>query len=216
VRPSANYLRPDRRSDDGQMILRAAQVDQNLRLDLLFCGAPLRNRTVDLLLTMDGSPARRSRNPHLQRSSASWGSCLDVAQPWTRPDLFIAERTAPNTCQIREALRPRPWSGRMRLPVYKTAALPTELHRRETRCIVAHPPPDVRILALTCAGADSVRGHWQRSRRRGRPASTGCGRLLAAVCAKYVPKFSSRYLDRELGMPTTWTSLVTRYCCYNS
>jgi hypothetical protein len=38
----------------------------------------------------------------------------------------------------------------MRLPVYKTAALPTELHRRETRCIVAHPGLDVLTWPLTC------------------------------------------------------------------
>ena len=75
--------------------------------------------------------------------------------------------------------------------------------------MVAHPGLDVRILPLTCAVADAARGRWQRPQRHGRTANTDRGRLLAAVCAKYVPKFSSRYLDRELGMPTTWTSLVT-------
>jgi hypothetical protein len=53
VRLSANSLRPERRSDDGQMILQVILADQEPRSDLLFCGAPLRNRTVDLLLTID-------------------------------------------------------------------------------------------------------------------------------------------------------------------
>src|SRR6266480_1203665 len=37
ARLSANSLRPERRSDDGQMVLKAARVDQKLRLDLLVC-----------------------------------------------------------------------------------------------------------------------------------------------------------------------------------
>ena len=74
--------------------------------------------------------------------------------------------------------------------------------------MVAHPGLDVRILALTCAVADAVRGLWQRPQRHGRPAGTGCGRLLAAVCVKYRAKVSSRYVDREMGTSTTWTSLV--------
>jgi len=60
--------------------------------------------------------------------------------------------------------------------------------------MVAHPGLDVRILALTCAVADTTRGRWQRPRRHGRTASTDCGRLLAAVCAKYVPKFQAATL----------------------
>ena len=52
MRLSAIDGRPERRSDDGQMILRVASAGQNLGLDLPFCGAPLRNRTVDLLLTI--------------------------------------------------------------------------------------------------------------------------------------------------------------------
>src|SRR5215467_13202878 len=38
-----------------------------------------------------------------------------------------------------------PSSEPVRAPVYKTAALPTELHRPGTRCMVAHPEADVRI-----------------------------------------------------------------------
>ncbi len=45
--------RPERRSDDGQVILKQPAPVSSLGLDLLVCGAPLRNRTVDLLLTMD-------------------------------------------------------------------------------------------------------------------------------------------------------------------
>src|SRR6476660_4213631 len=44
--------RSERRSDDGRMILRSTRAGQKPPLDLLFCGAPLRNRTVDLLLTI--------------------------------------------------------------------------------------------------------------------------------------------------------------------
>jgi hypothetical protein len=53
VRLSANFLRPERRSTDGQVILKRTSGRSENRPDLLFCGAPLRNRTVDLLLTMD-------------------------------------------------------------------------------------------------------------------------------------------------------------------
>src|SRR5215813_12094595 len=100
----------------------------------------------------------------------------------------------PNGCQ---STRPN-WqltrSAVVRPAVYKTAALPTELHRRETRCMVAHPGLDVLILALTCAVADAVRGRWQRPRRHRRTASTDWERFLAAVCAKYVPKFQAATL----------------------
>jgi hypothetical protein len=44
--------RPERRSDDGQMIFEALSVTQEFGSDLGFRGAPLRNRTVDLLLTI--------------------------------------------------------------------------------------------------------------------------------------------------------------------
>jgi hypothetical protein len=44
---------PERRSNDGQMILNALPPSWKLGLDLRFRGAPLRNRTVDLLLTME-------------------------------------------------------------------------------------------------------------------------------------------------------------------
>ena len=50
--PSASDGRPERRSDDGQMILTAAPAGRKPGRDLLVCGAPLRNRTVDLLLTI--------------------------------------------------------------------------------------------------------------------------------------------------------------------
>jgi len=39
------------------------------------------------------------------------------------------------------------------LPVYKTAALPTELHRREDLCMVADTGPDMLFPALTWAYA---------------------------------------------------------------
>jgi hypothetical protein len=45
----------------------------------------------------------------------------------------------PNTCRNQLDTRLIRSSDGLRLPVYKTAALPTELHRRITRCIVADP-----------------------------------------------------------------------------
>ena len=45
---------PERRSNDGQMIFEDLPAPET-GADLLFRGAPLRNRTVDLLLTMDRS-----------------------------------------------------------------------------------------------------------------------------------------------------------------
>ncbi len=49
----ANSARPARRSNDGQAILDALSAAREPGPDLRFCGAPLRNRTVDLLLTME-------------------------------------------------------------------------------------------------------------------------------------------------------------------
>jgi hypothetical protein len=53
VRRSANSRRPARRSNHGQAILDPLPAAQELVSDLRFCRAPLRNRTVDLLLTME-------------------------------------------------------------------------------------------------------------------------------------------------------------------
>jgi hypothetical protein len=56
MRHSAVSGRHERRSTDGHMILKAVQPRQKDRPDLLVCGAPLRNRIVDLLLTMGTAP----------------------------------------------------------------------------------------------------------------------------------------------------------------
>jgi len=53
VRLSANSPRPARRSNDGQAILDLLPAARELGPDLRFRGVPLRNRTVDLLLTMN-------------------------------------------------------------------------------------------------------------------------------------------------------------------
>ena len=69
VRLSANFPRPERRSTDGQAILKRTSGRSENRPDLLFCGAPLRNRTVDLLLTMDRGQvplSRRQDRPELR------------------------------------------------------------------------------------------------------------------------------------------------------
>ena len=56
MRLSANSRRPARRSNDGQAILDSLSATQEVGSDLRFCGAPLRNRTVDLLLTIANFP----------------------------------------------------------------------------------------------------------------------------------------------------------------
>jgi hypothetical protein len=53
VRLSANSPRPERRSTDGQTIFTVSFAGWKPASDLLVCGAPLRKRTVDLLLTMN-------------------------------------------------------------------------------------------------------------------------------------------------------------------
>jgi hypothetical protein len=72
--------------------------------------------------------------------------------------------------------------------------------------MLAHSGLDVRIRALTCAVADAAQVRCQRPRGHGRPASTGCGRLLAAVCAKYVPKFQAVNGIRKLIQFRHWVS----------
>jgi hypothetical protein len=83
--------------------------------------------------------------------------------------------------------------------------------------MVAHPEVEVRILALTCTVAAAVRARCQRPRRYARPAGTGCGRLPAAVCAKYVPKFQAATLIPGGRGPTQrWASLCQPCHCYYS
>jgi hypothetical protein len=53
VPPSANAGHLAHRSNDGHVIFEVPSKAPELGPDLLFCGAPLRNRTVDLLLTID-------------------------------------------------------------------------------------------------------------------------------------------------------------------
>ena len=76
VRLSANFLRPERRSTDGQVILKRTSGRSENRPDLLFCGAPLRNRTVDLLLTMYRSAVLQSQVEQLtcENTSTHWHS----------------------------------------------------------------------------------------------------------------------------------------------
>jgi hypothetical protein len=69
VRLSANSARPARRSNDGQAILDALSAAWELGLDLRFRRAPLRNRTVDLLLTMN---PRQVPSPQV--------GCIDLAE----------------------------------------------------------------------------------------------------------------------------------------
>jgi len=75
-------------------------------------------------------------------------------------------------------------------PGYKTAALPTELHRRGTAGMLAGGGPDVCIPVLTWEAP--VAGFMLKlgAAAAGCPAGTGHNRLAAALCAQYVPKFS--------------------------
>ena len=52
MRHGAARRRPEQRSNDGQLILTGGPAGWKPASDLLVCRAPLRNRTVDLLLTM--------------------------------------------------------------------------------------------------------------------------------------------------------------------
>src|SRR5207247_2498383 len=105
-----------------------------------------------------------------------------------------------NTRQIRDALRSPPRSGRMRSPVCETAALPTELHRRKTRCMVAHPGVDVRTGPVTWGSVNGtvIRRRLRDPSRHVRSA-TARGGPAAALCAEYVLKFSWR-----CAAPTDW------------
>jgi hypothetical protein len=60
VRLSANSARPARRSNDRHAILDLLPATREPGSDLRFRGAPLRNRTVDLLLTIHTSPGSPS------------------------------------------------------------------------------------------------------------------------------------------------------------
>jgi hypothetical protein len=73
VRLSANFPCPERRSTDGQVILERTSGRSENRLDLLRCGAPLRNRTVDLLLTMYRSTVLQSQVERLSCANTSTG-----------------------------------------------------------------------------------------------------------------------------------------------
>jgi hypothetical protein len=76
----------------------------------------------------------------------------------------------------------RPSSGTVCPAVYKTAALPTEIHRRVTRCVVADPRVDVRILSLTCESTRYGGARWPESpRRRVRLAPAEGGRWRPSV-----------------------------------
>jgi hypothetical protein len=102
-------------------------------------------------------------------------------------------------CRILTSRRLRLSSEPVRAPVYKTAALPTELHRRETRCMVAHPGLDVRILVLTCGVSVASAARWPCRLIVVCPAGIGRKWLAAALCAEYVLKFRTygRWLSRR-------------------
>jgi hypothetical protein len=60
-----------------------------------------------------------------------------------------------------------------------------------TRCMVAHPGPDVLIWVLTCRYAAPYRARpgWQMASAC--PVGAGRERSVATICAQYVPKFSA-------------------------
>jgi hypothetical protein len=83
-RARTNSLRPERRSTDGQVILEAISDWPEEPSDLLLCGAPLRNRTVDLLLTMDHQRVPESPVASLNRQNTSsrWRGQAHVGPHW--------------------------------------------------------------------------------------------------------------------------------------
>jgi hypothetical protein len=106
VRLSANFLRPERRSTYGQVILKRTSGQSENRPDLPFCGAPLRNRTVDLLLTMDRCAVLQSQVDRLtcESTSTDWHSQARdeptrapfATQSATHFDLAPSNSTYPN------------------------------------------------------------------------------------------------------------------------
>ena len=103
-------LRPERRSTDGQMILKVTPDRSEVPPDLLLCGAPLRNRTVDLLLTIHTSLGslpgkhfpqaageRRSGScPGLRRLRSLRPSRLQPSSSW--------HGSMPSVCSVRPRL----------------------------------------------------------------------------------------------------------------
>jgi hypothetical protein len=145
---SAINGRPDRRSDDGRMILRAARAGQELRLDLLFCGAPLRNRTVDLLLTICnslGSPpgqlllqADGKRRPGSSRGLRHLRSLrpsrrLPRSRWWSMPSKWQDPTLTAPGC------RSGPASGAACRPA---TSAPTVKTRSDDLCCPARPGPE--------------------------------------------------------------------------
>jgi hypothetical protein len=123
MRLSANPPRPPRRSDDGQMILKVACASQKPRLDLLVCGAPLRNRTVDLLLTITtiSHPKDRCTGSEQARTLAhasgrqrrpAIASCILPPELPPQNDLQLKAGTQENTQSSTDSILPS-WEARL-------------------------------------------------------------------------------------------------------
>jgi len=113
VPPSTINGRPERRSNDGQMILKVPQPDQEPNSDLRLCGAPLRNRTVDLLLTMENRPLSdqergRDQRPHSHCVHRRDGHHSEPeVSPALLPEILPDERAARHAVHVGEEQRPK-------------------------------------------------------------------------------------------------------------
>jgi hypothetical protein len=174
---SAINGRPERRSDDGQMILRAARVAQKLRLDLLVCGAPLRNRTVDLLLTIwrqGGQWRSMSQASRLIRVSCSQVGAVSLLH-FAAAQLYPAppDRRASVVCPSMRT------TGRV------------VIHGRSRKCLARIGLPEVvlrrgRLLLFGAArerhprpGGHRQTGHWPRGSNSVRGSSAHPCRAVA-------------------------------------
>jgi hypothetical protein len=143
VRLSANFLRSERRSTDGQVILKQTSGRSENRPDLLFCGAPLRNRTVDLLLTMHTSvgslPGKRF--PAGRRQALIWVLPRPAASATAQAIAPTAGAAVGAGLCRRVAAPSRAWPAIQARPVGLHAGQPRPLQRSKDGQTIFPIPP---------------------------------------------------------------------------
>src|ERR1039457_7111415 len=97
-------LRPERRSTDGQMILKVTPDRSEEPPDLLLCGAPLRNRTVDLLLTMNNRQVPYPQVRHLTSKNTSSHQLSQARGRRSRAPIATQSATQFNLVLVREKM----------------------------------------------------------------------------------------------------------------
>jgi hypothetical protein len=126
VRLSANSARPARRSTDGQAILDVLPATGKPGSDLRLCRAPLRNRTVDLLLTIHTSPGSLP-GKHFRKDSSS--TCLT---PALASDACNRQTVARTQSSTRRGLNAQAGTD-VRQGLYAAQDRPVALHTGQTR-----------------------------------------------------------------------------------